>query len=277
MYISNNIKYLNKNKKTIIECLDKTIESFTVENSVEIISENAFKDCYLLKKINLDTNNKNGLLLENNAFPEPSVKELIIGNASGKIGCMNIDNLKSLTFTKNALDVDGKFFYGTNNTFAPLEKITLEKEILSNDNYEYFTKDNVLYAEDKSKDIYLIYYPPTKNDKIYKVENFVTYISQYAFSHTQNLETIVFSKNLNNKEECSFFNDCKNLKNMVFLGKYFPVPKPFKCPNFKNIYASFFYASSKSGDISVKPLEDFYAENFMSFKDINNFCKDIER
>lgn len=272
MYIANNIKYLNENKKTIIECLDKTIESFTVEDCVEIISENAFKNCYLLKKINLDTNNKNGLLLEYNAFPESSVEELIIGYVSGKLHCINIDNLKSLTFTKNAFEVDGTFFYGTSSHFAPLEKITLEKEISTNDNFKYFTKDDILYSEDKSKDIHLVYYPPAKKDKIYKIEDFVTSISQYAFSHTQNLETLIFSKNLNNKEKNKFFNDCKNLKNVVFLDKEFPFFNPFRCPNFRNIYASF-----KSKNFETKPLKDFYTENFTSFKELNNLYNTVER
>ncbi len=272
MYVSNNIKYLDKNKKTIIECLDKTIESFTVENSVEIISENAFKNCYLLKKINLDTNNENGLFLEYNAFPEPSVEELVIGNASGKAHCVNINNLKLLTFTKNAFELDGTFFYGTTSYFAPLEKITLEKEILTSDNFKYFTKDGILYSENKSKDIYLIYYPPAKKDSIYKIEDFVTSISQYAFSHAQNLETLIFSKNLNNKGKYNFFNDCKNLKNVVFLDKEFLFFNPFRCPNFRNIYASF-----KSESFETKPLEDFYAENFTSFKELNNFYNLVER
>ena len=52
-YEENSCVYTSKSKSTLVECKDKLIENFVIEKNTTMIASEAFKDCKLLKSVNL--------------------------------------------------------------------------------------------------------------------------------------------------------------------------------------------------------------------------------
>lgn len=272
MYIENNIAYEDKNKKVLLACIDKTIENFKIDKNTQVIRKDAFKGCHLLRNVDLDT--ENFVEVEYSAFPEGSIKYLRIADADAKNSSFNLASLETLNFSENASAVlVGLFYTGSLNTSPNLKEINIEKEIHLAD-YINFSIDGIWCKKDKDKNC-IMYYPPGRMEKIYKVPNNITEIDDYSFNYNPFLETIVFHKNISAK--CSVFAcNCKNLKNIVYLGNkedmFFYADN---CPKFDTIYTN--VKNIRTNNFVVfKSVEEFLEQETHSFKEINDIYKSFE-
>lgn len=269
MYKENNFEYKDESKNILVKCLDKTIESFTVEKETILIEKDAFKDCFLLKNINLDSKS---LFIEENAFPENGIEIVTLGNTNLSHNSINNENLKIINYTKNSVSINATFFFSSSK-FGTLKEINISNDSLyTKENIREFSKDGIWYQQDNN-DIYLVYYPPGKEEKTYQVEDFVTKIDQNAFFHNSFLETVILPKNYINEEEYRIFNNCENLKEIVCLSNKNQNVNPYRCPKVKAVYMGDKFFENEY--FNIYPLKDYIYKNCTSFKQINKMVNNI--
>jgi hypothetical protein len=272
MYTENNIVYEDKNKKVLLACIDKTIENFKIDKNTQVIRKDAFKGCRLLRNVDLDT--ENFVEVEYGAFPEDSIKYLRIADADAKNNSFNLASLETLNFSENASAVlVGLFYTGSLNLAPNLKEINIEKEIHLADHIS-FSIDGVWCVKDKDKNC-IMYYPPGRMEKTYKVPNNITGIDDYSFNCNPFIETIVFHKNIR-IEPYVFACNCKNLKNIVYLGNKenmsFYVDN---CPKFDTIYTNVKNIKTDKS-VTFKSVKEFLEQKTYSFKEMNNIYKSFE-
>ncbi len=278
MYRENNILY-NDEQDSIVECLDKTIESFTVPKDINFIYENAFKDCYLLNTLCIDGNDD--LIIYGNAFPEPSIKNLLIGNYHFiNESAINVENLKNITFLTSAHEIDSCLFYSENKNKTPnLEEIVIVEgnPFIKKERFPDFTKDGIWYQVSEDETAKMILYPPAKKDKIYKIEDFVEDLDDAAFSNNPYLEAVILPKGYKNPNHVTPFINCENLESIVILDKDAdPYVMSRGCKSFNNVYADVDILYDSDGTKLI-PIKNFAIDYLHSMKEINKFYKDLDR
>ena len=271
MHRENNILY-NDEQDTIIEYLDKTIESFTVPKNIKFIYKNAFKDCYLLNTLCVDGNDE--LIICKNAFPEPSIKNLLIGNY-GLINhnAINVKNLQNITFLTSAHKIDTHLFH---SKMPNLEKIVILEgnPFIENEIFSDFTKDGIWYQMIDDR-IIMKLYPPAKKDNIYKIEDFVQDLNIAAFSNNPYIKAVILPKNYKNPDRVTPFVNCQNLESLVILNADIdPYISTQNCPSFCKVYADVDYTGSV-GKVKLVSIKEFATDYLSSMKEINKFYKDL--
>ena len=274
MYTENNIVYEDKNKKVLLACIDRTIENFKIDENTQVIKRDAFKGCRLLKNVDLDT--ENFLEVECGAFPEDGIKHLRIADADAKNSSLNLASLETLNFSENASAILVELFYsGSLNITPNLKEINIEKEIHLKDHIN-FSIDGVWCKKDKyiNKNC-ILYYPPGRIEKTYKVPSNITGIDDYSFNCNPFIETIVFNKNIRT-EFCTFACNCKNLKSLVYLGNKENMSfLTDNCPKFDTIYTNVKNIKTNKS-VTFKPVKEFLEQKTYSFKEINDIYKSFE-
>jgi hypothetical protein len=135
------------------------------------IGEYAFSDCVQLAEINLPL----------------SVKT---------IGTRAFNNCSSLTTLKipKATDSIGIYAFSDCNNLESIE--------VSSENLNYLSQDGVLYNKDQTA---LIFYPPAKQETVFQMPDSIVRIKSRAFYQAENLNEIIFSKNLRDIETDAFY------------------------------------------------------------------------
>ena len=278
MYRENNILY-NDEQDSIIECLDKTIESFTVPKDIKFIYGNAFKDCYLLNTLCVDGNDD--LIIHGNAFPEPSIKNLLIGNYNFiHDNAINVKNLKTITFLTSVHEIDSYLFYSSSENKTPnLEEIVIAEgnPFIKKERLPDFTKDGIWYQISEDKTIKMILYPPARKDSIYKIEDFVADLDDAAFSYNPYIKAVILPKGYKNPHHAIPFINCENLESIVILDKDVdPYVMSRGCKSFDKVYADVDMQYDSSA-IKLLPIKNFAIDYLHSMKEINKFYKDLDR
>lgn len=135
------------------------------------IGEYAFSNCVQLAEINLPL----------------SVKT---------IGTRAFNNCSSLTTLKipKATDSIGIYAFSDCNNLESIE--------VSSENLNYLSQDGVLYNKDQTA---LIFYPPAKQETVFQMPDSIVRIKSRAFYQAENLNEIIFSKNLRDIETDAFY------------------------------------------------------------------------
>ena len=282
-YEENNCVYINKSKSMLIECKDKLIENFVIDKNTTAIAKEAFKDCKLLKSVNLV--NDHCVEIQPQAFPEDSLTHLYLGTYKQYNpryqNAFNMKNVKTITFAEKA-----EFVYLYYFESAPsLEEIIIEKPLCDNDCITY-SKDGVVYTKLNEEDCAsaLIFYPLAKKDKIFKIPEDVMYILEEGDGIVKNpfLETLIFPEELDeinwisNRYDKELLCNCDNLKQIVMpnLSEHIYLLKNL-CPNCPSLET--IYTNSKDikndGRFSIKPMLEYEIDNAKSFKEINSLFK----
>ena len=282
MYIENNFKYEDKNKHVLIECLDKNIESFTALPETERINDYAFENCNLLRTVILDgRNNKDfPLSVSEYAFPTyPVITNLFVGNV--EFACNAPESLKSITFTKNAVEMDSSFFFSPDTNVAPnLEEIIIEQEneFLQDGINDDFSEEGVWYQTGfndytNEKEISLILYPSGKKDATFVIPSFVNVVDIQAFSFNPYIKEIIFPENCKTFNMGNIIYNCENLETVVIKAKDIVI-SPFihDCQNVKEIYLDVKSASIPN-DTRIIPIEEYNFRKTNSFKELNKLYK----
>ncbi len=175
----------------------------TVPDGVEIIGEDAFKDCDFIVSVDLP---KGLYKIEGDAFTNcEGLKEINLPESLEDIDMNAFENCKSLKaidIPKNVNFVSGCSFCGCDS----LEKITVDKE-----NQFYTAIDNVLFNKDKTE---LIKYAPAKKEKSYCVPQGVFEIVYDAFRDSSSLEQVTVPEGVEIIYP-SVFENCKDLRNVT--------------------------------------------------------------
>lgn len=262
------------NQDSIVRCNDISIKTFKNDKYTKIIETNAFKNCVNLKKITL-TNNVH---VEENAFPEPSIKEIVFGKCDIVYpNTINAKNLEKITFLKTATKINSDIFFNDHVNIAPkLKEIIIEENGLLEDEYaKDFSRDGIWYQTEKdTNETSIIFYPPAKTDKIFKVPSFVDMVDCQTFHFNHFIEKIIFPKNFKGTIDEVAFDNCDNLETIIFQDYIELDEKIFnKCPKLKIVMD--INEPCKMCDMDIIPLSDYIFNYAKSLKDINNFYKNI--
>ena len=283
MYREDYLIYKSEDKKVLISCENKLIESFTIPPQVKYIESGAFKNCHLLKTLDFGT----GFYLEElneDAFPEPSIEKIFPSerlnniNPSDFRNAVNIENLKSVTVRKEHSSFDfsihffthigeyGKVLFGCN-----LEEINFEGIINS-----CFSIDGVWYS--KAEDCpSIVLYPPAKKDKKFIMPNEIQKTYYYTIAGNPYLETLVLHKNF--EFENNMVINCTSLKSIYIDNYKLDFGEFTNCPNLKYIICNSDFvmtdrckeAVSKQGLIVGKKGD--IINTAKTFKEINELYK----
>ncbi len=191
--------------------------------SLRFVNCRAFANSYIEK---IEFNQKSHLSIEFNAFADSHLKEINFKESSPSIGAMAFRDciyLKNV-YLNNLCYIDDYAFDNccsleTFNLPEKIEKgiscwqpfrhcINLKEINVDKKCDKYCSIDGILY--DKNI-INILFYPPAKEEKIYKMPNTIKMVSQHAFFECKNLEKIIFSDKLKCIEESSFAR-CSNLE-----------------------------------------------------------------
>ena len=272
-----NFEYVDsENEELLLNCLHKSITSFKNNEKTKAIIAYAFKDCKNLEKVVLDGN----IQIESFAFPEPSIKELTIGNIDSLGNSFNVKNLKKITILKNAQEVYPNIFFNVQKNIAPkLEEIVIEEdnEFLQDGHIEDFSNDGIWYQKNCATGFStIIFYPPGKRGEIFKVPSFVKSVDGNTFHFNPFLKKIIFPKDFNGEINEKAFDNCPNLETIIFQDNTcIDEDAITNCPNLKYIVSNI-KTPYMIEDIEVVPFSTYIFENAHSFKDINNFYKNTQ-
>lgn len=216
--------------------------------SLRFINCGAFANSYIKK---IEFNQKSRLSIEFNAFVNSQLKEIDFKESSPSIGDMAFQNCICLknVYLNNLCRIGDYAFDNCHSleTFNIPEKI--EKDIshwqpfrdcinLKEINVDkkcdkYCSINGVLYNKEITD---VLFYPPAKEEKIYKMPNTIKKVGQAAFFGCKNLEKIIFSDKLKCIEESSFAR-CRNLEK-ISLPKKLEILEDFTflgCTKLKSI------------------------------------------
>ncbi len=221
VYLPNSINYIGN---SAFNNCDSLI-SIHIPKNVTIIERSAFNDCGSLSHVTISEGvtaigscafyNCNNLIsviipdsvtaIGNDAFAY--CKNLVIVTIPAKvtviregtfIGC---ESLIGIGIPYSVTIIEKYVFTGCSH----LRDIAVDKA-----NAVYTSENGVLFNKDKTK---LIQYPAGKNESRYSVPNTVFVIEEAAFSHCNNLVSVILPNTMNIIEGAAFFG-CKNLANI---------------------------------------------------------------
>lgn len=123
--------------------------------------------------------------------------EIIVPDTIESIGLHAFDGVKTkkIYFGKNVKTL------GWFNVPSADKKDTLSCINVSKNNLKYITQKGVLYNKKKTT---LVYYPPNKKGKTFKLPTSVTCIEEQSFYHNRNLTTIKFNKKIKSIKQYAF-------------------------------------------------------------------------
>jgi len=189
---------VKNNKITSDMFKESNIEEIIIGDSVNIIDNSAFENCYNLKEIKL---NSNIITIGKKAFKNcynlnyinifEGLKEI---KEEAFVGCNKLDKIYLPTTIENI-----------ENNFIRSQK--LKDIIVNSDNNYYQTISGILYSKDLKK---VIKCPEDKNGNIVLNSN-VQYIEDYSFYNSK-IESITIPSNIKNIGKYSFYN-CQQLIN----------------------------------------------------------------
>ena len=281
--------YDKANPKYLIKCNDKLIESFVIDKNIRCIKAGAFEGCHLLKTLTIKTSDT---IIEENAFPESSITTLNLVDTNNfleislETNGINTNSLKVINHFQNSdnpsvfYSIPTKLLFSYSDDSIPSPNLEEINVIKKTQRLGYTSRDGIYYAErhiDCTKiKRSLIFYPPAKKDKIFKVPDDVDSIEKYAFISNPYLETIIFTKNLN-FDNCIIKN-CPNLKQIVIPNiEFYFLESIENCPRLKTIYTNTYTNTDKEfylKDVQIKNTKDYEFDNAKSFKEINNLYKE---
>lgn len=207
-----NIVYsYNKDNTAYLLCSNKKdISKINIKNEIEVdgitykvtkIFDNAFKNCTKIKEVTIPNSVKE---VGNNAFANcSSLNKVTINSGLEVIGNLAFENcaLSSISFPDTLTSI-GNYPFKDCSSLNSINVVT---------NNKYFKSiDGVLYTIDNS----LKLYPVGRTEENYKIEDFVSSVSDYAFAYSNNLKNIDFT-NVTNIGKYAFYN-CNKLEDINF-------------------------------------------------------------
>lgn len=206
----------------------KSLKSIEIPETVYGIGGAAFRGCSSLEEIHL----KEGLgIIEYDAFEGcVSLKDIELPESLWCIGQSAFDgcsSLKNVKIPKNVSSL-GEAFDNCENLLS----FTIDE-----DNPYYSFENGVLFNKEKTV-LYCYEYIPVPERKSYTVPETVVEIDEFAFSYSENLETVILPDELI-KIGRSAFRNCSNLKTIE-------IPK-----NLENLESYAFYNCTSLKEISI--------------------------
>ena len=206
----------------------KSLKSIELPETVYEIGYAAFRGCSSLEDIHL----KEGLgIIESGAFEEcVSLESIELPESLWYIGQSAFDGCSSLNDIKIPKNVSslGEAFDNCENLLS----FTIDE-----DNPYYSFENGVLFNKEKTV-LYCYEYIPVPERKSYTVPETVVEIDEFAFSYSENLETVILPDELI-KIGRSAFRNCSNLKTIE-------IPK-----NLENLESYAFYNCTSLKEILI--------------------------
>ncbi len=205
----------NKDNTAYLLCSTKKgISKLNIKNEIEVdgitypvtkIFDNALKNCTKIKEITLPNSIKQ---IGNNSFANcSSLNKVAFNSGLEKIGNYAFENcslLNSVTLPNTLSSIGNYPFKGC---------LKLDSINVMENNHYFKSLDGVLYTIDNS----LKLYPVGRNEENYRIEDFVSSISDYAFAFSKELKSINLN-NVLNIGKYAFYN-CDKLENIEFGSK----------------------------------------------------------
>lgn len=109
----------------------------------------------------------------------------------------------------------------TNPFYASSSEILLKEILVADDNPNFSSANGILYTKDMTE---LIFYPPEKNDTVYRMPDTVTFIRNHAFARLKYVEELHFSPNLKDwNRMSSIFSSTPKLTSLYYYTAYEPM------------------------------------------------------
>ncbi len=192
------------------------LTEISIPSSVTSIGNNVFYGCTSLTAINAAPENEaysssNGILFNSDkteliAYPAGktdtiySIPESVTSLSSNVFSFCK--SLTSVTIPSSVTDLPSDAFYGC----ASLTAINVAES-----NEAYTSTDGVLFSKTKAR---ILTYPAGKTDASYTIPDGVTRIGSYAFSYSQNLESIIIPNSVTRIND-EAFSDCTKLSDII--------------------------------------------------------------
>lgn len=286
MYEENGIKYIDESKMFLVECLDKTIESFTFDKNTQMINKNAFKDCKLLRKVDFNNSDKKLLFPKDDfIFPENSIEEITI---TGRIldnvffdRAVNMENIRIVNISASCGD---DIPYGD---FFELDDLNIAYE----NKVEYFNVEERINSATKAKNYSIngiwcvndevVLYPQGRKDRIYQIPESILAGQDDTFFGNKYIEKIIFPENFDFSRSYSVICSCPNLKSIVIKGKNKKIDKLFfrKCSKLEYIACdeSIKFDIPLPKDVKIMSIKEEAIITESSFAKLNKLYKDLEK
>ena len=204
-----------------------TLTSLNLPASLETIAETAFY-IHTLTEFTINSDNtaytvEDGILYTKDmtelvAYPAMHPNEIYVlpdsvTTISDSI-LLNTTSLETLAISESVTEIKD-----TNNVV--FSDILLKEIIVDEDNPNYCSKNGILYSKDMKT---LIFYPPCKENKVYRMPEAVTFIENSAFARLNYLEEIHFSPALTDWNRMgSIFSSTPKLTSLYYYTAYEPM------------------------------------------------------
>ena len=180
--------------------IGKGLEKFDYNDEFSVEHENVFDLCCNLKKITVDSGNKNFITDNFGALCTADMKHIITLPANSQIqkyvisdsvtsilNCFkNCKNLKKLHIGSGVEWIN--IGVADTETIVGFEGCTsLEEITVSSGNKNYVSMDGVLYSKDKTR---LCLYPANRPDEEFTIPYSVEFVGDFAFNDNRNLKRI---------------------------------------------------------------------------------------
>ena len=286
MYEENGIKYIDESKVFLVECVDKTIESFTFDKNTQMVNKNAFKDCKLLKKVDFNNSIKKLLFpADDFIFPENSIEEItitkrILDNVFFE-RAVNMENIRIVNISASCGDEIpwGDFFELDDLKLAyenKLEYFNVEDNTNDATHVRNYSIDGVWCVNDE-----IVLYPQGRKDSIYEIPKSILVGQSNTFFGNKYIEKIIFPENFDFTKSYSVIYSCPNLKSIVIKGKDKKIDMPFfgDCPELEYIACdeSIKVEFPLSDKIKVMSIKEEAVKTASSFAQLNKIYKDLEK
>ena len=163
--------------------LCKNLKTIVLSSNMTVIGDSAFNSCTSLNKVKLPTKLKN---IKAGAFENcKSLSSLYLPSTVSTLGDYAF---KDTGLIKLKIPTSMKKIGFNALSISSLEEITVTKG-----NKYYTSHEGVLYVSDCSN---IIQYPQGKKDDTYTVHENIEILDISMFSYTQNLKTLILSKNI---------------------------------------------------------------------------------
>ncbi len=175
------------------------LQTVTLLEPALFIPQGAFRDCDSLRKVTFSK-----AMLDIGSMAFYSCPKLVTANFTEAVNLRNIGEVAFCRtgFTSVTLPAGvqciGNNAFGINRAFTAFfvdGDATLGG---------YFTQDGVLYRNTAEEGLTLVKYPAGKTASSFVVDDQVSHIAPYAFSHSEYLETVIFPGNLRSIGDYAF-------------------------------------------------------------------------